>query len=102
MDNETHETEETIEGTSEGAGALEEAQRLTHYQVEGRRYPRLPYGTETFRTPVEADARLCRHCDASKGQLHEPLCDYEQCPVCHGQVMSCDCDIFTEDAIGPK
>ena len=72
---------------------------LTHYPLEGELYPRLPYGLETFRNSAEASYRPCRHCGAVKGQLHEPLCDYEQCPVCGEQVMSCDCDIFTEDAV---
>lgn len=78
---------------------LEECQSLTHYRYEGKLYPRLAYGSETFRHPAEADRQPCRHCDAVKGQLHEPLCDYEQCPVCGGQVMSCDCGIFTENAV---
>ncbi len=78
---------------------LEEVQSLTHYRYEGELYPRLPYGLETFRDPAEAGHRPCRHWGAVKGQLHEPLCDYEQCPVCGEQVMSCDCSIFTDDAV---
>ncbi len=80
---------------------IEEAQQLTHYRLEDRLYPRLPYGSETFRFPAEAAHQPCRHCDVVQGQLHEPLCDYEQCPICSGQVMSCDCDLFTEDAVRP-
>jgi hypothetical protein len=79
--------------------SLEKAQSLIHYRTEDELYPRLPYGLETFRNPSEANRGPCRHCGAAKGQLHEPLCDYEQCPVCGYQVMSCDCDIFTEDAV---
>jgi hypothetical protein len=85
--------------TRENAAYLEEVQLLTHYRANGKLYPRLPYGLETFRQPTEAGHKPCRHCGAVKGQLHEPLCDYEQCPVCGEQVMSCDCDIFTEDAV---
>jgi hypothetical protein len=61
---------------------LEECQSLTHYLCRGKLYPRLTYGQETFRNPAEAGHRPCRHCGAVKGQLHHPLCDYEQCPVC--------------------
>ncbi len=85
-----------------GAGAddyLEECQSRTHYRFGGRLYPRLPYGPETFRTPAEAGRQQCRHCGAVKGQFHEPLCDYEQCPACGEQVKSGDCGIFTEDAV---
>jgi hypothetical protein len=78
---------------------LIESQSLTYFRNQGNLYPRVPYGDETFRDPSEARKKLCRHCGAVKGQLHEPLCDYEQCPVCGGQVMSCDCGIFTEDAV---
>jgi hypothetical protein len=85
--------------SSEAEDYLEESQSLTHYRFEGKLYPRLPYGLETFRNPTEAGRKPCRHCGAVKGQLHEPLCDYEQCPVCGEQVMSCDCGIFTEDAV---
>ena len=61
-------------------------------------YPR-PYGSETFRTPAEAGRQPCRHCWAVKGHLHEPLCDYELCPVCGNQVMGCACGISTKDAV---
>ena len=85
--------------TRESAAYLQEVQLLTHYRLEGKLYPRLSYGAETFRNPTEAGRRQCRHCGAVKGQLHEPLCDYEECPVCGNQVMSCDCGIFVEDAV---
>jgi hypothetical protein len=85
--------------TRESAAYLEKVQSLTHYRVGSKFYPRLPYGAETFRDPREAGSKPCRHCGAVKGQLHEPLCDYEQCPVCGGQVMSCDCSIFVENAV---
>jgi hypothetical protein len=78
---------------------LEEAQALTHYRFKRKLYPRLPYGSETFRDPAEAGHRPCRHCGAVKGQLHEPLCDYEQCPVCESQVMGCGCGIYTQHAV---
>ena len=85
----------------DSVGDLELCQALTHYRFEGELYPRLPYGQETFRDPIEAGSKPCRHCDAVRGQLHEPLCDYEQCPVCENQVMSCDCGIYTQDAVRP-
>ncbi len=83
----------------EGDTYLEQSQSLTHDRFEGELYPRLPYGLEAFRNPVESDHKPCPHCGAVKGQLHEPLCDYEECPACGLQVMSCDCGIFTEDAV---
>jgi hypothetical protein len=86
-------------GDTEADDYLAECQSRTHYRFGGRLYPRLPYGSEKFRTPAEAGGQPCRHCGAVKGQLHEPLCDYEQCPVCGNQLMGCGCGIFTEDAV---
>lgn len=97
-----NEVVDNVQGLSlEEAHALEEVQRLTHYRLKGCLYQRLPYGTETFRSPSEGQHQPCRHCNARQGQLHEPLCDYEQCPVCGGQVMSCECSLYTEDAVQP-
>ena len=31
-------------------------------------------------------------CGVHKGELHVPGCDDEQCPKCHGQMISCGCD----------
>jgi hypothetical protein len=91
-----------VSDDAEAEDYLQECQSLTHYRCEGDLYPRLPYGLETFGAPAPVGRRPCRHCGAVRGQLHEPLCDYEQCPVCGEQVMSCDCGIYTEDAVlGP-
>jgi len=81
------------------AESLEEAQRLTWYVSENGSAPRIAFGTETYpmATPGEG---LCSCCSAARGQLHEPLCEREQCPVCKQQVMSCDCDFATDNAVG--
>lgn len=31
------------------------------------------------------------------GQFHVPGCDWEQCPKCYGQSISCGCDSNDED-----
>jgi hypothetical protein len=74
------------------AEALQEAQDETHLVCDGEVYPKIAYGDETFRTPVEADHEPCRHCGTIKGKFHWHACDYEQCPRCGGQMMSCDCE----------
>jgi hypothetical protein len=73
------------------AEMLAETQHRTHYLSNGRPYERIPYGAETFRDPKEAATEPCRHCKTIAWKLHEPRCDYEQCPVCNWQSMSCDC-----------
>ena len=42
--------------------------------------------------PCRACAR-CHECGARPGHYHHVGCDAERCPVCGGQLISCDCDI---------
>jgi hypothetical protein len=71
---------------------LQAAQDETHLVCDGEVYPKVAYGDETFRRPIEADHKPCRHCGTIKGKSHSHACDYEQCPKCHHQLMSCDCE----------
>lgn len=74
------------------AEALQAAQDEAHLVSEGKSYPKIPYGSETFRNPSEAERGPCRHCGTIKGKFHTHACDYEQCPKCGWQLMSCDCE----------
>jgi hypothetical protein len=80
------------------AESLDAAQHLTHYATGGNSTQRILFGRETY-PMVTPGADLCPCCSAARGQLHEPLCEREQCPVCKQQVMSCDCDFFVENAV---
>jgi hypothetical protein len=80
------------------AESLEQAQRAAYYRTEGSLVPRTHFGAETY-PMVTPGIGICPCCSAARGQLHEPLCEREQCPVCKQQVMSCDCDILTDDAV---
>jgi len=62
------------------------AQRLTHYVC---RVPRIRYGDES--SDWKADEYPCHDCGALKGEFHVPSCDVEECPVCHGQALGCEC-----------
>lgn len=33
----------------------------------------------------------CRDCNALYGHYHHEGCDVEICPICHEQLISCDC-----------
>lgn len=44
---------------------------------------------------------ICGDCGAYYGHYHHPGCDMEVCPVCKGQLNSCDCT-WTIDTSIPK
>lgn len=33
----------------------------------------------------------CHDCGVEEGQFHEPGCDQERCPLCCGQLITCNC-----------
>lgn len=54
---------------------------------------RLAYGEETYYAQ-HRDVQLperCHDCGVTKGGLHHPGYDMEECPRCEGQLISCDC-----------
>ncbi len=76
------------------AESLQAAQSFTHYHDGTEAFARVPYGQETFWNSIIAPSQPCPCCSTLQGQLHEPLCEYEQCPKCGQQVMSCDCPFY--------
>lgn len=87
-----------IEMRSDYAESLQKAQTLTRYVAGEVSASRIPFGSETYPMVTPGDG-LCPCCNAARGQFHEPLCEREQCPVCKCQVMSCDCDFMTGNAV---
>ena len=69
---------------------IELAQTLTHYPVGGELLARTRYGDECFGR--RSDMAPCHDCGVTKAQLHIPCCEVEECPNCHTQLVSCDCD----------
>ena len=58
--------------------------------------PRIRYGDETG-DGFSADV-TCHDCGAVRGEYHASGCDVEQCPVCSGQALGCEC-IVDPDAV---
>lgn len=87
-----------IEMRRDYAESLQASQHNTHYRGENVLLRRIAFGTESYPMNTPGDG-LCPCCSTARGQLHEPLCEREQCPACKRQVMSCDCDFFTDDAV---
>jgi hypothetical protein len=53
-------------------------------------YEPLPWGRERrFGRPRPNFA--CPDCATPPGGIHHHGCDVEQCPVCHGQAITCSC-----------
>ena len=74
------------------------AQQIVSLLLEGRVVPRVRYGHEN--DDWGADQHPCADCAVFKNEFHVPGCDGEECPVCGGQLLSCNCpfDEGEEDA----
>src|SRR4030095_7326906 len=75
----------------ESRAEIERAQTLTHYPIGGELLTRTRYGDECFGR--RSDTAPCHDCGVTKGQLHIPCCEVEECPNCHTQLLSCDCNL---------
>lgn len=51
---------------------------------------RIRFGYERGADALMPD-ETCNDCGVRAGAYHHPGCDVEQCPVCFGQAIGCDC-----------
>ncbi len=35
--------------------------------------------------------KTCHDCGVKPGKFHKPGCDWERCPFCYGQMITCNC-----------
>jgi hypothetical protein len=68
---------------------IQAAQTVRYLMIDGRRFARIRYGAES--DDWGADEHACHDCRVIKGELHVPGCDGEECPRCHGQLLTCAC-----------
>lgn len=74
------------------------SQFFPNYTFGGNVYDRIPYGQD-WPEDVEEPARPnCRDCGVVAGQFHAVRCRMEQCPRCHGPLVSCSCASTRHDA----
>lgn len=79
------------------------AQRTKEFVLKESRLARLPWGSESrWSTWMKDDEPLefCRDCGAAVGEYHGPNCTQEECPNCHGQLATCECDFDNDDFWG--
>ena len=88
---------------------FQESQKDKTIKHEGRKYRRIKYGNEVWLDengkpyldssgkPYDSHALAgeypCHDCYAVRGQYHCFGCDWERCPVCKGQAISCGCGL---------
>jgi hypothetical protein len=81
---------------------IDAAQLITHLHDEhGVAFERIRYGNEVMyfgsvfdqvQHKIEITNPYCGDCAVAMGQIHVASCDWEQCPKCKGQLLSCDCN----------
>lgn len=64
--------------------------------INGSRFVRIRYGDPNDLHPEFADQQECPDCACKRGMIHHWMCDMERCPNCGGQLLSCDCDVWTD------
>lgn len=65
--------------------------RATGYD---KRYPKIPYGKSDL---FPDNGGRCHDCGVEIGGFHHPMCDWEECPRCHRQLIACGCKWFYGD-----
>lgn len=58
--------------------------------ADGVRMRAIPFGAEEADAPIAPGVR-CSDCGVAVGGFHHAWCQHEECPRCHGQLISCTC-----------
>jgi hypothetical protein len=60
-------------------------------EINGKTYNPIKYGEEKRWPKPQDNNHRCHDCGIKPGGYHHPGCDVEECPACHGQIISCGC-----------
>ena len=71
-------------------------------KIDGELVPfqRVPFGEEhsaSYLTDPVLPDHTCHDCGVAPGEEHAENCDWEACPRCGGQLISCDCDVWVRE-----
>jgi hypothetical protein len=58
--------------------------------LNGEGYRKVPVGSE--QKPIGLTDGKCAVCRVGIGHFHEPACEQEECPRCHGWLLECACE----------
>lgn len=64
--------------------------------VTDENYDPIAYGDEERFVGVPGGydpTGTCHDCGVRVGEVHHPGCDWEECPICDRQLLSCECTI---------
>ncbi len=103
--------EMTLHALEEFKKEIEANERQRYYiDRDGIKYPRIRFGDENdaymrnghyeLVSRSTCDFDFCGDCSAKKGEYHLDGCDWEVCPICFSQVLSCDCEVDLCDEEG--
>lgn len=97
----------SMSGLADFKKEIEENAQFKYYITkDGQKVERIRYGDEINRVSKEyrdlyclsiyTDFEICDDCNAKRGEFHLEDCDLEICPICLGQIMTCECIDYME------
>jgi len=68
---------------------------LLTFMVNGLALFRVKFGEadDLYPKDLAEERGYCGDCGARKGEVHIPDCEWEACPHCKKQLLSCDCHL---------
>ena len=71
--------------------------KVSVFHFDEKIYERVKAENEFVSDPEMSEGYTCHDCFVFTEQYHHYGCDAEVCPVCHGQLIGCACDLEFEE-----